>query len=676
MAFHRKLAALIIRGRYVLLAVLLLASVFAAAGVSRTRINYDMTEYLAEDTVTIRGLRVMWDEFGAANSLESSTRDTGDSLKDLQVRIGREIPVALAIAVAVVLAMLTVTSHAWLEPLLISFVLAVSIVLNMGTNFLFPKISFITFAICPILQLALSIDYAIMLLHAFSAYRESGMEAKEAMTEALAECFMRISSSALTTVAGLLSLLFMSFTIGFDIGMALSKGILFSMLGVFTLMPAVTLLAGRALEKTRHRPLSVGGDRPGGTIYRIRKPLAACMALLVLGAFWLNTRVNYTFTDSNPKASPVALIVPGGGGAEDYARQRELISRLKELKKDDGTPAAGRVLSMVSEYSVSELAGQAGIPPLLLKAYCVLYGLGDPVPMDRLLDSLERNLDPALASGAGALNALAGWITGQPAEAGPSRAASRITEFRDRLRESAETIRSGFIGKRHSRLAVYLNFTPADEGFIRYMDGVLDAARGIYGSEVYATGVPISTYDISNSFNGDRLKVNLITLAAIFLIIAFSFRSLRMPVLLAFVIEGAIWMTIGISALVREPVFFISYLICISIQMGATIDYGILLCDQYRSRRREGLAPREAVAAALKKSLPTVLTSGVILIVAGYAIGRVCTIYYIYSIGLLVSRGALISVVLMLTFLPALLALFDRFIIRGEKASAGAAQTV
>ena len=659
MTFHRKLAALIIRGRYVLLAVLLLATVFAVPAISRTKVNYDMTEYLAEDTITIRGLRVMWQDFGSANNLEESTHETNADLKELQVKIGKEIPVALLIAVAVVLVMLTVTSHAWLEPLLISFVLAVSIVLNMGTNFVFPKVSFITFAICPILQLALSIDYAIMLLHAYDACRENGLEAKEAMTEALAECFMRITSSALTTIAGLLSLLFMSFTIGFDIGLVLSKGILFSMLGVFTLMPAVTLLCGKALRRTRHKPLPIGGDHLAGLIYRIRKPLAVCMVLLVAGAVYLNTRVEYTFAGNEPKRNPVALIVPGGGDEADYANQRELISRLKDLKRTDGTPATGRTLSMVSDFTVDELAGKAGISPLLLRVYCALYGLGDPVSMDRLLDSLDRNLDPMLTKGADFANSLSGFFTG-----GDSALGSRLTEFRDELRKNTEAIRTGFIGRHYSRVAVYLNFSPADEEFVQYMDDVQDTARSVYGDDIYLTGVPVSTYDITKSFNGDRLKVNLITLAAIFLIVMLSFRSPRMPVVLVLVIEGAIWMTIGFSGLIGEPVFFISYLICISIQMGATIDYGILLSDQYRSRRREGLAPREALTSALKKALPTILTSGVILIVAGYAIGKVCTIYYISSIGLLVSRGALISVVLMLTFLPSLLLLFDKFIIR------------
>ena len=159
---------------------------------------------------------------------------------DVQRSVGEEMPQALLIAVAVVLAVLLLTSHAWLEPVLILVTLGVSILINMGTNFVFPDVSFVTFAVCAILQLALSIDYAIMLLHSFNGLCDEGLLPKDAMIEALRRSFMPVSSSAFTTIAGLLALLFMSFTIGFDIGLVLSKGILISMVTVFLLMPALT----------------------------------------------------------------------------------------------------------------------------------------------------------------------------------------------------------------------------------------------------------------------------------------------------------------------------------------------------------------------------------------------------------------------------------------------------
>ena len=630
---------MIIRGRVVILAALLLFAVFCAFMIPKTVINYDLNKYLSEDTMTKRALHVMEDEFG---SLDDTTEETGDQLYDLQQRIGEEIPLVMLVCVVVVFGMMLVTSRAWLEPVVIMIVLAVSIVINMCTNFIFPDISFVTFAVCAILQLALSIDYAIMLLHAFNGYRESGMDAKEAMTEALAECFMRISSSAMTTVAGLMSLLFMSFTIGFDIGVVLSKGIVISMLGVFLLMPAVALMMEKPIYKTKHRPLPLGGDRLARGIDRVKKPLAAVLILAVLGGLYLNSRTIYSFSEESSTTTPLVLLVPGGDSDEDLEKQRDLVSRLQAITREDGSPALGEILSMVTTGSdavryltVEDAAGMTGMDPALLRAYWTLNGWGETVRADRMLDA----------------SAIASWFVPELAEA----------------RELLGEARSALIGPRYSRVAMDLNFPNADPRFNGYMDAILASLEAVYGPDYYVTGLPMSIYDISHAFRSDLLKVNLITLGAILLIVAISFRSLRMPLLLVFVIEGAIWITMGISRLFGQPIFFISYLICLSIQMGATIDYGILLSDQYRSRRAEGLEPRDALVNALKRALPTILTSGVILILAGFFVGKLCSIYYIYSIGLLVSRGALVSALLVLTLLPALLLLGDRFVIPRKK---------
>ncbi|MBE5790495.1 MAG: hypothetical protein E7325_12810, partial [Clostridiales bacterium] len=302
----KAIAGGIVRYRVWILLLLLFITVWSVPQISRTRINYDLTRYLSDSTMTRRALNVMETEFGSAEQLQIMFADqseetvagfidqlnameeirfvqydpTENTVKkngknwscltltlrdcdtaalvsalrtmfpeagkywvggtsaqqlDVQRSVGSEIPGVMAIAVAIVLLVLLFSGHAWLEPLPLLVVFAVSILINMGTNFLFPDVSFITFAVCAILQLALSIDYAIMLLHTWNSFCDDGYSPEDAMTEALSQCFMRIASSALTTVAGLLSLLFMSFTIGFDIGLVLSKGILISMLCVFLL---------------------------------------------------------------------------------------------------------------------------------------------------------------------------------------------------------------------------------------------------------------------------------------------------------------------------------------------------------------------------------------------------------------------------------------------------------
>ena len=717
MSMKKKLAHFIVRARTVLLILILLVTVWSVFQIRRTVINYDLTRYLSDDTMTKKALAVMEEEFGASEQLrllfenqdEESLgiilrrlRETPEILAvqynpetdrkekdgvtlelvtltleesdasamvpvlremfpaagryivdgsaarqlDIQKSVGSEIPGIMLIAVGVVFAVLLLTSHAWLEPLLLLVVFAVPILINMGTNFLFRDVSFITFAVCAILQLALSIDYAIMLLHTWNRFCDSGLTPKDAMEEALAQCFMRISSSALTTVAGLLSLLFMSFTIGFDIGLVLSKGILISMLCVFLLMPSITLLAEALIRKTRHRPLTFGGARLGRFIFLRRKPVALLLSAAVLAGAFFAFQNEYRFTEPNPSedtesgriaslfgaSNPLALLIPGDETDEDYDLQRALVRDLNGLKREDGSPVLRSITSMVTtgeaalkEYSAQEVAEMTGLSPALISMFFSMNGFGETVRADRLLSS-------------------AGAIAGD-------------NEQIAGLQAQLSAARKAFIGKKYHRMLLEPAFSATDSDFISCMDAVLNTADKYYAGDYFITGGPMSVYDIGNAFRSDLMKVNLITLFAILLIVILSFRSLLLPALLVFIIEGAIWITMGISKVIGEPIFFICYLICLSIQMGATIDYGILVCDQYRICRGKGLPVPEALRETMRTALPTVLTSGTILTTAGYIIGKQCSIYYISSIGLLISRGALMSVLLVLTLLPALLSL-------------------
>ena len=490
-----------------------------------------------------------------------------------------------------------------------------------------------------------------MLLHTWNRFCDSGIGPEEAMEEALAQCFMRISSSALTTVAGLLSLLFMSFTIGFDIGMVLSKGILISMLCVFLLMPSMTLLMKNLIRKTRHRPLTFGGARLGSFIFLRRKPVAWILTVAVLAGAFFAFQNEYRFTEPNPPedtesgridalfgaSNPLALLIPGDESDEDYDLQRALVLDLNGLKKKDGSPVLRAVTAMVTtgeaalkEYSAEEVAEMTGISPTMISLYFSMNGFGNAVRADRLLAAAETI--------AGDNEQIAG------------------------LQEQLSAARKVFIGNRYHRMLLEPAFSVTDRDFNDCMGMLLHTVKQNYAGDYYITGGPMSVYDIGNTFRSDLMKVNLITLFAILLIVILSFRSFLLPVLLVFIIEGAIWITMGFSRMTGEPIFFISYLICLSIQMGATIDYGILVCDQYRIFQRKGLPVPEALRETMRTALPTVLTSGIILITAGYIIGKQCSIYYISSIGLLISRGALMSVLLVLTLLPALLSLADKAI--------------
>jgi len=248
--------------------------------------------------------------------------------------------------------------------------------------------------------------YAIMLLHTWNDCCDSGLSPEEAMIEALSQSFMRITSSAMTTVAGLLSLLFMSFTIGFDIGLVLSKGILISMLGVFLLMPALTLLLKKPLQKTRHKPIRLNGAKLGGWVWKVRKPVALVLIVMVLCGAALTALNTYSFMVPNTLigddtsmisgiygvSNPLVILVPGGETDEDYDRQRELVRQLEEVRRANGSPALRGVMAMVTTgadalryYTPADVAELTGIDETWIGAFYLMNNFGDSVRADTLL---------------------------------------------------------------------------------------------------------------------------------------------------------------------------------------------------------------------------------------------------------------------------------------------------
>ena len=724
------LARFSVSKRRVLLPVFLALALVCSLFITKTRINYDLTVYLDSSTMTRRALDVMNAEFGSSEQIrvmftdlpEETLNDCMDALNalpdvllashdtesgtvekdgvlyqlvtvtvngdatqlvqdirglfpdldyavggssasalDVQNSVGNEMPLALGIAVLVILGVLLLTSRAWLEPVIILITLLVSVLINMGTNLIFPQISFVTFAVCAILQLALSIDYAIMLLHAYQSQCDEGIDHAEAMKCALISCAMPLCSSAFTTIAGLLALLFMSFTIGFDIGLTLSKGILISLATVFFFMPALTLAMDRALRASRHRPIPLGGEKLGKGIVKGHRVLAAGLILVVAAGAVLQSKNTYIFSDSGRSTAqteskrisdvfgssdPLVLLIPTGTADSDYAVQSELAGRIAQITVN-GTPAVSEVSAMVTTgaaaltyYSAEEIASMASLPTWTVQLFLSANGLTDPVRADVLLEKAD-----ALASG---------------------------NEMVASLQSLLRSAREAFEGAHYSRMLITTPLSVHDSGMREMIDSIMSLAREYYGDDFYLTGNGMSVYDIGNAFEGDLTKVNLITLLAILLIVALSFRSLLLPVLLVFVIEGAIWLSMAVSYIKGEPIFFISYLICVAIQMGATIDYAILETNLYRGFRKTLPAP-DAICKALHGALPTLMTSGLILVCAGFVIGKVCSIYYISSIGLLLARGAFLSLVMVLTLLPALLLLCDKMIKPGKSSPASKA---
>ena len=724
----QKAAGFIVKTRALWMALLLCLSVLAALTLSNTRVNYDLTSYLAEDTETKRGLNLMNGEFSPVSAMavvlvdvseeeasahaermsalegvmsashdpeEGFREEDGHSYRLINVNmnadqdeevldaveaqlsgleylisggardnrnlrdsINREMPTVMAVSCAIVFVILLAMTGSYLEPFIFFAVIAVSILLNMGSNWIFDSISFITFAVTAILQLALAMDYSIMLMNSFDRLQTQGMAPAEAMTQALCDAFMPISSSALTTVAGMLALVFMSFTIGYDIGVVLAKGIVISMLTVFLLMPGLLTVCAPLLRKTRHKALHI----PGQGISRLSSALQGALPIVLITLIAVSAMLQgkniYTYTVRNVSAeaqrigglfgqsNQLVLLFPRDDSDAGIERQEQLIERVSALTVN-GEPVVRKALSMVTTgkaavtyYDTASAARLLGRSEAIVQSAFNMLGIETPIRGDELLGQMT-NLMRAIS-----------FLV-------PRDAAEQLEQMKSLL-DTAEQV---FNGPHYSRALLSMNLSLADVHNHETLEQIRAILRELYGQDTAMAGTLLALDDIAISFSGDMQRVSLITVIFVFLIVLMSFRSAAIPALLVCVIQGAIWINMFFSNWYDGNIFFMCYLICVGLQMGATIDYGILLTNHYRTLRAE-LSPPDAAAQAISLSLQTILTSGLALMVAGFSVGVVSSVYYISSMGTMLGRGALISVALVLLLLPKLLHWLDRCIVR------------
>ena len=723
-----KIAGFIVRFRAVWLFLLLALAVVAALSIGRTRVNYDLTAYLNEDTDTKRGLDLMNGEFeqtsfmsvvlidadeaaaaeyagqiGLLDGVLTAAHDPAAGVaerdghryrlirvtlnagqeeaaleavdvmladvphlisgaaqdsRDLQESILREMPLVMAVSCAIVFAILLAMTRSWFEPVIFFLVIAVSILINMGTNWIFPSISFITFAVTAILQLALAMDYSIMLMNAFDRLRRQGLAPREAMAQALSGAFMPIASSALTTVAGMLALVFMRFTIGFDIGIVLAKGILISMLTVFLFMPGLLTLFAPLLNKTAHKPLPLKGSWMEGASSALHGLLPLALILLIALGAGLQSKNVYTYTIRDMGAgaqqvtelfgqsNQIVVLFPRDDSDEGVARQQQLAERLQNIKAD-GVPVVKDVMSMVTTgkaavttyQNAAEVAALLGRDEGSVNALARMLNIRFPIRGDTLVKQLSDSL-------------------GRVAFLLPEGTMDQLKSAQDLL----QTAENAFNGPHYSRMLLDMELSYSDPHVHEVITEIKSILRELYGENTAMAGMLLAIDDIATSFSADMRRVSFITIGLVFLIVLISFKSLVIPLLLVCVIQGAIWINMAFSNWYDGSIFFMCYLICVALQMGATIDYGILLTSHYRELRR-GHNKKASAAEAIRLSLPTVLTSGMALIVAGFSVGIVSSVFYISSIGTMLGRGAVVSVALVLFLLPRLLQLLDRWVI-------------
>ena len=593
---------------------------------------------------------------------------------DDSAQLESEMVVIVAVAAVIIVVVLLLTSRAYAEVpvLLLTFITAA--LLNMGTNFLLGKISFISNSVTVVLQLALAIDYAIILCHRYSDEHET-KPARDACVIALSKAIPEISSSSLTTISGLAALSFMQFGIGRDLSVVLIKAILFSLLSVFTLMPGLLMLFSPLIDKTKHKNLIPKITAVGKAAVKTRYIVPPIFAVVLAGAFWFASQCPYcySYTDlTTPKQSEsqiayqkikntfgtsnmVAVIVPKG----DYKAEAAVLRELDEMPEVKSTTGLANVEAMdgymladaLTPRQFSELVGLDNeVAKVLYSAYAVhqdQYG--------ELINGIE-NYDVPLFD--------MFMFLKEEMEDGNITLEGDVQDTLDDLFDQLEKAKLQLQSEEYSRLVVYLNLPEESEETFAFLGTIHEVLERHYPKQqCYVVGNSTSALDLSSSFVNDNNLISVLSALFVILILLFTFQSAGLPVLLIIVIQGAIWLNFSFPTIQNTPLYFLGYLIVSSIQMGANIDYAIVISSHY-SELKHTMPPKQAIVEALNSSFPTIFTSGSILASAGILISMLTTNPVICAIGTCLGRGTLISIFLVLGVLPQILVLGDSIIER------------
>lgn len=587
-----------------------------------------------------------------------------DSSADLAAEMGS----ILAIAAIIIVLVLTLTSRSYAEVPVLVLTFGAAALLNKGTNFVFGTISFISNSVTVILQLALAIDYAIILCHRFSDEHET-KNVRDACVAALSKAIPEIASSSLTTISGLAALGFMHFGIGIDMAMVLIKAIIFSLLSVFTLMPGLLMLFSRWIDKTKHKNLmpkiTAVGKMAVKTRYIIPPVFVAVAA--VAAVFANKCPYCYTYTDlTTPKQSTsqiahqkikgtfgsstmVAIVVPSG----NYDAEGKILSELEELP--NVTKAVGlanqeamdgyMLTDALTPRQFSELADMDyEVASLLYSAYAVndsqygefVNGLSNyKVPLYDMFMFVKDEMRKGNVT-----------FSGDTQE--------KLDDLFDQLDKARIQLQSD----RYSRLVAYLDLPEEGDETFEFLDEAHAIIAKYYSSDCYVVGNSTSAKDLSSTFGEDNMLISILSALFVILVLLFTFTSAALPVLLIVVIQGSIWLNFSFPYLQDSPLYFLGYLVVNSIQMGANIDYAIVISSHYLDLKKY-MKPHDAIVGALNEAFPTIFTSGTILAVAGSLIGVMTTNPVISSIGSCLGRGTIISIVLVFGVLPQILLLGD-----------------
>jgi len=595
--------------------------------------------------------------------------DLGNQEADI---VNQEMRTIIAVVAVVVILVLLLTSGSLGEVPVLGLTFLVSMLLNNGTNFLFGTISFVSDSVSSILQLALSVDYAIIFINHYKEELETH-PVREAVIISLSKSIPEIMSSSLTTISGLFALVFMQYRIGQDMGIILIKAIMLSLLTVFTLMPGLIVIFSDLMARTTHRNLLPRITWVGRFSYATRHIIPFAFIGVFVLAVWYSQRCPYVYgystltppilnetqiadrmiTETFGEKNMVAMIVPGG----NYRNEESLIRALEGRSEVHHCLGLANTEAMngymlTDALTPRQFSELANMDYELIELFYSAYA-ADREEYGRIIGGVTNYRVPLMDMF---------LFLYEKAEEGY---VNLDDETMDQLQEVSRKISDGrkqLESEAYDRILVYLNLPEESDETFDFLKEMHTIARRFYEEgNIYVVGQSTSEYDLRTSFERDNIIVSVVSMLFVLVILLFTFKSAGMPVLLIVIIEGAIFMNFSVPTILKQNIFFMGYLIVSSIQMGANIDYAIVISSRYTEVRKTA-DRKEAIIEALNFAFPTIVSSGTMMILAGFSIGRLTSEPCIAGIGECLGRGTMISVILVMFVLPQILIVGDRII--------------
>lgn len=676
----QKFGEIICKYKKLILIISILLLIPSAIGMAKTRINYDILVYLPEDVETIQGENILSEDFGMGaysviilNDMPNSeilkleetlksmdnvalvgsiadvlgegipedmlpdeikdvaynekstimmvtfkdgissdaTMETIEKIRDITDErceisgmsaiildtkniFNQEFFIYVVIAVILCLIILEVALDSFMAPIFLLLNIGFAILYNMGTNIFLGQISYITKAIASVLQLGVTTDFAIFLYHSYMTEKENGLENEKAMAKAIATTMGSVFGSSITTIAGFLALCGMNLTLGADIGIVMAKGVLFGVICVVTVLPAMILMFNGAIEKTKHKSILPKFTHLKNFIMKHYKAIIVVFIIILpIALYGYNRTEIYYNLDSK---LPISL--ESVKANKDLKEKFGLVSIEMLLVEND--ISAGDVSLMLDE--IKEVDGidwalgindlnELGIPEMIIPEEILSQAKNDKYSLVIISSEYERATD----------------------------------EFNSQVKEMNSIIK-------------------------KYDEGAILAGEGPLMNDL----VEIADHDFNS--------VNAISIGIIFVIMLVILKSISLPFILMIVIEFAIFINMGIPYFQGIILPFIASIVIGTIQLGATIDYAILITSKYITKKKEGLDKKEAIDYALSTSIGSIFISGLCFFGATIGVGVYSDIEIISSLCTLMSRGAIISMISVVFVLPSLLMVFDKLV--------------